>query len=76
VRVQIRASRRQEYRFHATSLQQPVERLRVFGVPIVQQTSLPHEKSVKRIRQLSRTLLHEGRGRMWRDPGDFDLPRG
>ena len=61
---------------HATVLQQFIERLCKFGVPVVQQIPLAQQKSVKGIGQLPSALLHEGRGGMRGDPGNLCASRG
>src|SRR5713101_1567926 len=58
VGIQIRRPGGQDERFHTAALQQPIKRLREFGVPIVDEISFPEEEPVERIGQLSSTLLH------------------
>jgi hypothetical protein len=49
--------------------------LRKFGVSVVEQVPFAQQKSVKRIRQLSSTLLHEGGRGMRRDARNLHAPR-
>src|SRR6266446_850861 len=67
VGVQVRTARRQEERFYPTVLEQCIERLREFRVPVVDQVAFPQQESIKWICQLSSTLLHEGGGGMRSD---------
>ena len=76
VGVQIRTAGRQEERFHTAVLQQRIKRLREFRVPVVDQVAFAQQEPLKGIRELPRTLLHEGSGRVRGDAGDLDLPSG
>jgi hypothetical protein len=74
--IEIGTSWRQDDGFYHAALEQSIERLSEFDVPIVEQIAFPQEASVERIRQLSGALLHErGRG-MRRDAGDLNPSRG
>ncbi len=76
MRVQVWAPRGSEDRFHPTSFEQPIEGLRALRVSVVEQVALTHKEPLQGIRELSRTLRHEGRGGMRGDPGNLDAPRG
>jgi hypothetical protein len=76
VGVQIGTPWWQDDGFHATVLQQRIERLGIFGIPIAHQIPLAQQKSVNRIRQLPGALLHESCGGMSSDAGNLDPPRG
>src|SRR5439155_23402259 len=58
------------------TLEQAIENLGEFGVPIMDEISFPEEEPVERIGQLPSTLLHKGGRGVRGDAGDLDAPCG
>jgi len=75
VGIQIRAPGRQDDRFYAAGLQEPVERLRELRIPVVEQIAFAQQESIKGIGQLPGALLHEGARGMGHDTGNLHSAR-
>jgi hypothetical protein len=73
---QVRTVRGQADRLPPTRLKQCVEGLGECCVPVMDQIPFPEEKTIARVRQLARALLHKGSRGMGRDAGHLHAPCG